>query len=61
MGNALMRGRVLDPDAVAMADKWRGQRRQYLMDRLRSGKITMKERRELRWKWGVTTEGVLSG
>jgi len=47
MGNALMRGRTLDKDAVAMANKWREERKKRLWEMLQNGTAWVKELREL--------------
>ena len=57
MSSALRRGRTLDPKAIAAAKKQRENRISYLKSRLASGEITIRERRELRWKWGARLEG----
>lgn len=51
MSSAMTRGRTLDLSAVADATAWRKQRIAHLKDKLDAGTITMKERRELKWKW----------
>ncbi len=52
MGSALKRGRTLDPGMVAIANHLRFTRITKLKRQLKDGSITMKERRELKWKWG---------
>jgi len=51
MSSAFMRGRTLDPDAVKKAREWRGARIEHLQEQLANGQITIKERRELKYKW----------
>lgn len=53
MSNALMRGRKLDKGLAELAHHDILRRKHVLMGKLRSGKISIKERRELRWKYGV--------
>ncbi len=47
MGNALVRGRTLNPDAVKVARDWRVQRLKYLLGKHRL-ELTYKERNEAR-------------
>ena len=42
-----MRGRTLDKDAVAMANKWREERKKRLWEMLQNGTAWVKELREL--------------
>lgn len=57
MSNALMRGRTLDPVKANVAKKAREAHVNMLKAAVRDGTATPKERRELRWKWGVKIEG----
>lgn len=56
MSSALRRGRTLDPDAVKEARRRRRERIALLKGKLSDGTITMEERRELKWKWGVSLD-----
>lgn len=53
MSNALKRGRTLDPKAVATARDWRENRIKSLQDKVGKGIATVKERKELIFKWGI--------
>lgn len=54
MSNALMRGRTLDPKAVEAARYRRETRINSLKGKVESGTATIKERKELIFKWGIT-------
>ena len=56
MSSALMRGRTLNPYAARDAKRWREERIGLLKRKLSDGTITMDERRELKWKWGISLE-----
>ena len=45
-----------DPKAVEQARQWRVSRIKTLTDKRNKGAATMKELRELKWKWGVKAE-----
>ena len=53
MSSALRRGRTLHPLAVKMAKRWQEKHIKELTDKLNNDTITLKERRELIWKWGI--------
>lgn len=58
MGNALMRGRTLNPDAVNEANRQRKARINALKEIVQKNPLNISARRELKWKWGVKLEGV---
>ena len=58
MSNALIRGRVLNPEKVEQAKQWRENHIKELCDKANNGTATLKERRELRWKWGVELDNL---
>ena len=66
MASALIRGRTLDPEAVAMANQWRENRIKELLSRDRLS-LSFKERHEAqritgRWDfWNHGKEGVVNG
>ena len=53
MSTALTRGRTLDPRAVETARRWREDHINSLIEKRNKDIATLKELRELRWKWGI--------
>jgi hypothetical protein len=46
-------GRTLNQEAVDKATQWRDDRINLLKSKKAKGTATLKELRELRWKWGI--------
>ena len=57
MSSALVRGRTLDPDAVKMAQERRVKRIVALLKKVKDGMATIRDRKELIYKWGAKLEG----
>ena len=53
MSSALTRGKTLNPEAVKIAKQWREQRVKSLLSKRTNNTASLKELRELKWKWGV--------